>query len=82
MQDEIDHLLFEDKSMIRDYQAIQKTWFLRSKQRIIRTTGILAVAVVPASAGRSVALFLRHRSVRVVLGFPHTVLDSFAGGGS
>ncbi|MCM3342956.1 IS630 family transposase, partial [Paenibacillus sp. MER TA 81-3] len=30
---EIDHLLFEDESMIRDYQAIQKTWFLRGKQR-------------------------------------------------
>ena len=39
MNDEIDHLLFEDESMIRDYQAIQKTWFLRGKQRIIRTTG-------------------------------------------
>jgi transposase len=25
--------------MIRDYQAIQKTWFLRGKQRIIKTTG-------------------------------------------
>ncbi|SCW68839.1 Transposase [Paenibacillus tianmuensis] len=25
--------------MIRDYQAIQKTWFLCGKQRIIRTTG-------------------------------------------
>ncbi|MDT2305508.1 transposase [Paenibacillus larvae] len=24
---------------IRDYQAIQKTWFLRGKQRIIPTTG-------------------------------------------
>ncbi|SCW78510.1 putative transposase [Paenibacillus tianmuensis] len=39
MNDEIDYLLFEDESMIRDYQAIQKTWFLRGKQRIIRTTG-------------------------------------------
>ena len=39
MNDEIDHLLFEDESMIRDYQAIQKTWFLRGKQRIIPTTG-------------------------------------------
>jgi hypothetical protein len=36
---EIRHLLFEDESMIRDYQAIQKTWFLRGKQRIIKTTG-------------------------------------------
>ncbi len=39
MNDEIAHLLFEDESMIRDYQAIQKTWFLRGKQRIIQTTG-------------------------------------------
>ncbi|MGG1619407.1 IS630 family transposase [Paenibacillus sp. NRS-1781] len=39
LKDEIQHVLFEDESMIRDYQAIQKTWFLRSKQRIIQTTG-------------------------------------------
>lgn len=39
MNGEITHLLFEDESMIRDYQAIQKTWFLRGKQRIIKTTG-------------------------------------------
>jgi transposase len=39
LNDQIDHLLFEDESMIRDYQAIQKTWFLRGKQRIIPTTG-------------------------------------------
>ncbi|WP_340398568.1 IS630 family transposase [Paenibacillus sp. FSL H8-0079] len=39
LNEEIDHLLFEDESMIRDYQAIQKTWFLRGKQRIIPTTG-------------------------------------------
>lgn len=25
--------------MIRDYQAISKTWFLKSNQRIIPTTG-------------------------------------------
>lgn len=39
MNEDIAHLLFEDESMIRDYQAIQKTWFLRGKQRIIQTTG-------------------------------------------
>ncbi|MDT2241051.1 hypothetical protein P7H22_12790 [Paenibacillus larvae] len=32
-------MLFEDESMIRDYQAIQKTWFLRGKQRIIPNHG-------------------------------------------
>lgn len=36
---EIDHILFEDESMIRDYQAIQRTWFLKGKQRIIPTYG-------------------------------------------
>lgn len=39
LHEEIDHILFEDKSMIRDYQAIQKTWFLKGKQRIIPTYG-------------------------------------------
>ena len=39
MHEEIDHLLFQDESMIRDYQAIQHTWFLKGKQRIIPTYG-------------------------------------------
>ena len=39
MNDEIDHVLFEDESMIRDYQAISKTWFPKGKQRIIPTYG-------------------------------------------
>lgn len=33
MYEEIDHLLFQDESMIRDYQALQHTWFLKGKQR-------------------------------------------------
>lgn len=39
LNDEIGHVRFEDEFMIRDYQAIQKTWLLRGKQRIIQTTG-------------------------------------------
>jgi len=39
LNDEIDHILFQDESMIRNYQAIQKTWFLKGKQRIIPTYG-------------------------------------------
>lgn len=35
----IDHILFEDESMIHDYQAIQKTWFHKGQQRIIPTYG-------------------------------------------
>ena len=36
---EVDVMLFEDESMIRDYQAIMKTWFPVGKQRIIPTYG-------------------------------------------
>ncbi|MDT2194731.1 hypothetical protein [Paenibacillus larvae] len=36
-------MLFEDESMIRDYQAIQKTWFLRGKQRINSNHGKIIV---------------------------------------
>lgn len=32
-------VLFQDESMIRDYQAIGKTWFYRGKQRKIPTYG-------------------------------------------
>lgn len=35
----IDHVLFEDESIIRDYQAIQKTWFIKRQQRKIPTYG-------------------------------------------
>ncbi|SPF52236.1 transposase (fragment) [Candidatus Desulfosporosinus infrequens] len=36
---DIDRILFEDEAMIRDYQAIGRTWFLKGKQRIIPTYG-------------------------------------------
>ena len=39
LNEEIDYLLFEDESMIRDYQALQKTWFAKGNQRIIQTYG-------------------------------------------
>jgi putative transposase len=36
---DIDHVLFEDESSIRDYQAIMKSWFSKGGQRIIKTYG-------------------------------------------
>ena len=39
MNDDIQRILFEDESMIRDYQAIHQTWFDRGKQRVINTFG-------------------------------------------
>ena len=37
MDGDIDHLLFEDESLIRDDQAIVRTWFLKGNQRVIYT---------------------------------------------
>lgn len=39
MAGQIDRVLFEDESMIRDYQAISNTWFLKGQQKIIPTYG-------------------------------------------
>ena len=36
---QIDRILFEDESMIRDYQAISNTWFPKGHQKIIPTFG-------------------------------------------
>ena len=51
----LDHILFEDESMIRDYQAIEKTWFLRGQQRIIpiygKHEGVKLMAVLNYETG-------------------------------
>lgn len=39
MNDDIAHILFQDESLIRDYQALANTWFLKGQQRIIPTYG-------------------------------------------
>ena len=36
---DIGAILYEDEAMIRDYQAIMSSWFLKGKQRKIRTYG-------------------------------------------
>lgn len=39
MNGDISAILYEDEAMIRDYQAIMSNWFLKGKQRRIRTYG-------------------------------------------
>jgi transposase len=39
MHDEIDRILFQDESMIRDYQALGNTWFPKGQQKVIPTYG-------------------------------------------
>lgn len=38
LNDQIDRILFEDESMIRDYQAISNTWFLKGQQKSFQHT--------------------------------------------
>ncbi len=39
LEGQIDHIFFADESMIRDYQALSKTWFPKGQQKIIKTYG-------------------------------------------
>ena len=36
---EVNHILFQDESIVRDYQALQNTWFIKGQQRKIPTYG-------------------------------------------
>ncbi len=84
MEDEIDHLLFEDESMIRDYQAIQKTWFLRGKQRIIRTMGkhrgVKLLATVDYATGKIVWQEDEQYTAETFLNFLQKVIASYPTG--
>jgi len=48
--------LFQDESMIRDYQAIQKTWFMKGQQRKIPTygknAGVKLIGILDYGTGR------------------------------
>jgi transposase len=74
-------LLFEDESMIRDYQAIQKTWFLRGKQRIIRTTGkhrgVKLLATVDYTTGKIVWQEDEQYTAVTFLSFLEKVVDQY-----
>ncbi|MCM3342936.1 transposase, partial [Paenibacillus sp. MER TA 81-3] len=84
LNDEIDHLLFEDESMIRDYQAIQKTWFLRGKQRIIQTTGkhrgVKLLATVDYATGQIVWQEDEQYTAETFLSFLEKIVTQYPAG--
>lgn len=84
MNDEIHHLLFEDESMIRDYQAIQQTWFEKGKQRIIPTTGkhrgVKLLATVDYVSGEIVWQEDEQYTAETFLAFLKTVLTRYPAG--
>jgi hypothetical protein len=56
LNEEFDHILFQDESMIRGCQVVQYTWFLHGKQRLILTygkhQGVKLIGVVNYETGK------------------------------
>ena len=77
-------ILFEDESMIRDYQAIMKTWFLKGKQRIIPTfgkhEGVKLVGCLDYETGRVYVEEHRKYNAEVFLHFLKNVLKQYPEG--
>ena len=84
MNEEIDHLLFEDESMIRDYQAIQRTWFEKGRQRIIKTTGkhrgVKLLSTVDYATGKIVWHEDEEYTAQTFLFFLQKVVDEYPTG--
>lgn len=84
MNDEITHILFEDESMIRDYQAIMKTWFPKGKQRIISTygkhEGVKLVGILDYETGKVYTEEHKQYDAQVFLSFLVNVLKVYPDG--
>lgn len=81
MNEEIDHILFQDESMIRDYQAIQYTWFLRGKQRLIPTygkhQGVKLIGILNYETGKVFCVEEERYDAEAFLRFLHHVLEQY-----
>lgn len=70
--------------MIRDYQAIQKTWFIKGKQRIVPTygkhEGVKLVGVLNYETGAVYCEEHAKYDAEVFLGFLKNVVDSYSKG--
>lgn len=80
----IDHILFEDESMIRDYQAIQKAWFRKGEQIIIRTygkhEGVKLVGILNYETGKVYCMEEEKYDAEVFLIFLKDVLNLYPTG--
>lgn len=77
-------MLFEDESMIRDYQAIMKTWFPVGKQRVIPTygkhEGVKLVGFLDYETGSVYVEEHKKYDAEAFLGFLKTVLQKYPSG--
>jgi transposase len=84
IEGKIDHILFQDESMIRDYQAIQKTWFLKGQQRIIPTygkhTGVKLLGILNYETGHIYCEEEEKYDAQVFLNFLENVVSNYPTG--
>lgn len=76
--------MFEDESMIRDYQALQRTWFAKGQQRIIRTTGkhrgVKLLSTMDYVTGQMVWREDEEYTAKTFLQFLEQVLEAYPNG--
>ncbi|MGL5749304.1 MAG: IS630 family transposase [Paraclostridium sp.] len=83
-QGEVNHILFQDESMIRDYQAIQKTWFIKGQQKSIPTysknAGVKLIGILDYVTGMVYCEEHEKYDAKVFLEFLKVVLEKYPTG--
>lgn len=76
--------MFEDESMIRDYQAQQPIWFEKGKQRVIQTTGkhrgVKLLSTIDYCTGKIVWHEDEEYTAETFLKFLNKVLEAYPSG--
>ncbi|WP_431305983.1 IS630 family transposase [Mesobacillus subterraneus] len=81
MNDEIDRILFQDESMIRDYQALAHTWFPIGQQKVIPTYGkhhgVKLIGTLDYETGEVFVAEEEHYDAQVFLSFLEKVVVKY-----
>ena len=77
----IHRILFQDESMIRDYQAIHRTWFPKGRQRVVPTygkhQGVKLIGVLDYESGEVFCIHATKYDAEVFLFFLQQVLKKY-----
>lgn len=80
---EMDRILFQDESMIRDYQAIAKTWFPKGQQKRIPTYGkhhgVKLIGTLDYKTGDIFCIERERYDAKVFLSFLEQVVNRYPG---
>ncbi|WP_188634414.1 transposase, partial [Lentibacillus kapialis] len=78
---EIDRILFQDESMIRDYQALANTWFPKGQQKKIPTYGkhhgVKLISTLDYESGDIFCIERERYDAKVFLSFLEKVVERY-----